>query len=86
MLLDVCQTSAIATRHRHEPPRQTLLFENGIQQQSPSRAVEAESAQRQAFEIEAHIARSNVCLALYYGPSVVKDHLLECFPSENSKV
>ena len=52
----------------------------------PSRAVEAEFAQRQAFGIEAHIARSNDCLALYYGPSVVKDHLLEYLPSENSKV
>jgi hypothetical protein len=86
MLLDVYQTSAIATRHRQGPPRQTLLFENGIQQQSLSRTVEAEFAQGQAFGIEAHIARSNVCLALYYGPSVVKDHLLECLPSENSKV
>jgi hypothetical protein len=62
MLFDVYQTSAIASWHRQEPPRQTLLFENGIQQQSPSRAVEAESTQRQAFGIEAHIARSNVFL------------------------
>jgi hypothetical protein len=62
MPLDVCQTSAIASRHRQEPPRQTLLFKNGIQHQSPSRAVEAESTQRQAFGIEAYIARSNVFL------------------------
>jgi hypothetical protein len=53
---------------------------------NPLAGVEAESAQRQAFGIEAHIARSNVCLPLYYGPSVVKDHLLEWLPSENSKV
>ena len=36
---------------------------------------------KQAFGIEAHIARSNVYLALYYGPSVVEDHLLE-LPSQ----
>jgi hypothetical protein len=52
----------------------------------PSRAVEAESAQRQAFRTETHIARSNAYPTLHYGPSVVKDHLLDCPPSENSIV
>jgi hypothetical protein len=48
--------------------------------------MEAEFTQRQVFRNQTDITTSNDCTALYYGPSVVKDHLLSCLPNENSKV